>query len=195
MSETTRTFIAVAVPRKLGLDLAGLQALLAPEISGCRWIESQPFHITLAFLGDVRNNDRDALCEAVNRAAGLFEPFEVSLQGVGAFPSVARARVVWAGVVSPNMNSLIDLREAVVDGISEVGNRPDDLRFHPHVTLGRIKPGRQGKCNLTRLVERYRGWSAGPFSVETVTTFASTLGRDGPIYTPVGHAQLKSQKS
>lgn len=195
MSETTRTFIAVAIPQQFGLDLAGLQALLAPEISGCRWTETQPFHITLAFVGDVHNADLDPLCEAVNRAAGLFEPFEVSLQGLGAFPSVARPRVVWAGVVSPNMNSLIDLREAVVDGISEAGNRPGDLRFHPHVTLGRIKPGRQGKCNLTRLVERHRGWSAGPFPVETVTTFASALGQDGPIYTPVGRAQLKSQKS
>jgi RNA 2',3'-cyclic 3'-phosphodiesterase len=195
MSETTRTFIAVAVPVELGRELDGLQARLAPEVPGCRWTESPPFHITLAFVGDVKSADLDPLCEAVNRAAGRFEPFEVSLEGLGAFPSLARPRVIWAGVASPNMNSLIDLREAVVDGISEVGHRPDDLRFHPHVTLGRIKPGRLAKCNLTRLVERYQGWSAGPFPVEKVTTFASTLGQDGPIYTPVGRAQLKSQKS
>jgi len=178
----------------LGRELAALQTLLAPEVPGCRWPENLPFHTTLVFLGDVRNSDRDQLCEAINAAAGLFEPFELGLEGLGAFPSVARPRVIWAGIVAPNMKPLIDLREAVVNAVSEMGYPPDDLRFHPHVTLGRIKPGRHGHCDLTRLVESYRGWSAGSFPVEEVTTFASTLGPGGPIYTPIGRAQLESKK-
>jgi RNA 2',3'-cyclic 3'-phosphodiesterase len=195
MSETTRAFVAIAIPPPLGQELARLQTLLAPEVPGCRWAESSPFHTTLVFLGDVRNSDRDQLCESINAAAGLFEPFELCLEGLGAFPSVARPRVIWAGVVAPNLKPLIDLREAVVIAVSEKGYPPDDLRFHPHVTLGRIKPGRHGHCDLTRLVESYRGWSAGPFPVEEVTTFASTLGPGGPIYTPIGRAKFKSKKS
>src|SRR5580658_5118989 len=98
MSETTRTFIAIAIPRPLGRELARLQTLLAPEVPGCRWAESLPFHTTLVFLGDVRNRDRDQLCESIDAAVALFEPFELCVEGLGAFPSVARPRVIWAGV-------------------------------------------------------------------------------------------------
>jgi RNA 2',3'-cyclic 3'-phosphodiesterase len=147
------------------------------------------------FLGDVRNSDRDQLCESINAAAALFEPFELRLEGLGAFPSVSRPSVIWAGVVAPNVKLLMDLREAVVIAVSDAGYPPDDLRFHPHVTLGRIKPGRHGHGDLTRLVESYRGWSAGSFPAEEVTTFASTLGPGGPIYTPIGRAKIQSKKS
>jgi RNA 2',3'-cyclic 3'-phosphodiesterase len=194
MSETTRTFIAIGIPRPMGREIAGLQTVLAPEITGCRWAESSPFHITLAFLGDVLNSDLAQLNESINAATDSIGPFEVALEGLGAFPSVARPRVIWVGVGGPNMKPLLDLQEAVVDAIAEIGFRPDDLKFHPHVTIGRIKPGRHGHCNLTRLVERYRGWSTESFAVEEVTTFSSTLGSGGPIYTPIGHAPLKSKK-
>ncbi len=74
--------------------------------------------------------------------------------------------------------------------------RPDDLRFHPHVTLGRIKPGRQGDRDLTRLVGalsrlvgRVDSWSRkSPRSHRR-------SAQAGPIYTPIGRAQLKSKKN
>ena len=195
MSETTRTFVAIVVPQPLGRELAALQASLAADVSGCRWTENLPFHTTLVFLGDVRNSDGDRVCESINSAAGRFEPFQLGLDGLGAFPSAMRPRVIWTGVVAPNMKPIIDLREAIVAAIAETGYRPLDSRFHPHGTHGRIKPGRQGNRDLTRLVGRYCGWSAGRFLVEEVTTFASTLGPSGPIYTPIGRAQLKSKKN
>ncbi len=53
MPECTRTFIAIAVPDAVERELARLQDALAPEVPGCRWTSALPFHVTLAFLGDV----------------------------------------------------------------------------------------------------------------------------------------------
>ena len=124
------------------------------------------FTSTLAFLGDVRNRDLNEICQAVAAAAEPFEPFELQLEGLGAFPSLARPRVLWAGVTAPDLKPLLDLREAVVARRREAGYRPDDQRFHPHVTLGRIKPDRGGRGDLTasdravsRLVRRARSRS------------------------------------
>jgi RNA 2',3'-cyclic 3'-phosphodiesterase len=192
MSETTRTFIAIAIPETLGRELARMQALLTPEIPGCRWPENLPFHLTLAFLGEIRDTDLDRLGESIKPKVALFEPFEVCLQGLGAFPNVARPRVIWAGVGAPNVERLMDLQQSVVATISKDGFPPDDLRFHPHITLGRMKPGRHPRCDFARWVDRFRGWSAGSFTVTEVVTFASTLGPNGAIYTPIGHAGLKS---
>ena len=75
------------------------------------------------------------------------------------------------------------------------GYRSDDPRFHPHFTLGRIKSDRGAGCDLTELLRRLQGWSAGSFPVVEVVTFASTLGPGGAAYAPLGRARLRGEKS
>ena len=116
MRETTRTFIAIPIPEPIGKKLARWQQALTPEIPGCRWTESDslPFHITLAFLGDVPNRDLNELCLAVAAAVEPFGRFELKVEGLGAFPSPERPRVVWAGITADDLGPLMTLREAVV---------------------------------------------------------------------------------
>ena len=193
--ETARTFIAIAAPEALNRQLAGLQAALAPDISGCRWTSTMPFHATLAFLGDVRTRDLDQLCNFIAASTESLEPFDVDVLGLGAFPSASRPRVIWAGLSAPNMGTLLGLRVAVLGAVAQAGHRVDDERFHPHLTLGRIKPDRRGGGDLSGLMERYRGWSGGGFTVNEVVTFTSTLGPNGPSYDPIGRAALAGKKT
>jgi len=193
--ETTRTFVAIAMPEPLNRELARLQAALSPDVHGCRWTSILPFHATLAFLGDVRNRDLNNLGTLIAASTASFEPFEVHLECLGAFPSANRPRVLWAGLTAPNLQPLLGLREAIVRAVAQAGYRVEDPRFHPHVTLGRIKPDRGGPCDLTGLLERYRGWSTGGFTVDDVVTFASTLGPGGPSYSPISRAPLALKKS
>ena len=195
MRETTRTFIAIPIPESIGPRLERKQAELTPEVPGCRWTAGSPFHLTLAFLGDVRNRDLNELCRAVAAAAEPFERVELTLKGVGAFPSPQKPRVVWAGVTAMDINHLLDLRKAVAQAATQAGYRPDDLRFHPHITLGRIKSDRgQQVRDLTTVVDREQGWSAGTFTAVEVVTYASTLDPKGPTYTPLGRARLAGKK-
>jgi RNA 2',3'-cyclic 3'-phosphodiesterase len=195
MRETTRTFIAIPIPDPIGQQLAGWQQVLAPEIPGCRWVESQPLHITLAFLGDVRNRDLNDLCLAVAAAAEPSGRFELNVEGLGAFPSPARPRVVWAGITAADLGPLGTLRESVVRAATKAGYRPDDPRFHPHVTLGRIRSDRGQPCDLTEIVRREQARSAGSFPVVEVVTYASTLGPGGAAYAPLNRARLKGKKT
>jgi RNA 2',3'-cyclic 3'-phosphodiesterase len=195
MRETTRTFVAIPIPDPIGQQLARWQRGLAPEIPGCRWAESQPFHITLAFLGDVHNRDLNDLCLAVAAAAEPIGRFELKVEGLGAFPSPGRPRVVWAGITADDPGPLMTLREAVVRAATQCGYRPDDPRFHPHVTLGRIKSDRARPCDLTELVRREQARSGGAFPVVEVVTYASTLEPGGPTYAPLNRARLKGKKA
>jgi len=195
IGQTTRTFVAIAIPEPLNRGLAALQTELSPEVVGCRWTSTLPFHATLAFLGDVRNRDLNQIGKAIAASTGMFEPLEVRLEGLGAFPSATRPRVLWAGLTAPNLEPLLDLREAIVRAVAQAGYRVDDPRFHPHLTLGRIKPDRGGPSDLTALLERYRGWSGGAFTVDDIVTFASTLGPGGPSYCPISRAPLARKKS
>jgi RNA 2',3'-cyclic 3'-phosphodiesterase len=195
MSQTTRTFFAIEIPEPMGRALREVQRTLAPELTGCRWTsEKTPFHLTLAFLGDVRNGDLGRLVEAVATSVGQFPPCELHFEGVGAFPSPRRPRVVWAGLPAREP-TLLDEIQLGVAGVAAAAGYPSDERFHPHVTLGRFKPGRRGPCDLTEVVERYRSWSCGEFTALEVVGFASRLAAEGPSYEPLGRARLAGAKS
>ncbi len=58
-------------PSRWSEQLVRLQAELAPEVPGCRWTSALPFHLTLAFLGDVPNRDLSAICQAAASSAGV----------------------------------------------------------------------------------------------------------------------------
>ncbi len=195
MRETTRTFIAIPIPEPIGKKLARRQADLTPKVPGCRWTEGTPYHITLAFLGDVRNSDLNQLCLAIASAVEPFARFDLAIEGLGAFPSPQKARVIWAGVAAPDPSPLLDLREAVVRAATQVGYRPDDPRFHPHVTLGRVKSERGSVCDLTKVLERNPEWAPGSFPVVEVVTYASTLEASGPSYAVLGRGRLAGKKS
>jgi RNA 2',3'-cyclic 3'-phosphodiesterase len=195
MPECTRVFIAIAIPEPLERQLIRFQEELAPAIPGCRWTSALPFHLTLAFLGDVPNSDLSEICRVVAASAGEIEPFEIEVKGVGAFPSAIKPRVIWAGVTAPNLKLLFDLQESIVYSLAGIGHRPDDQRFHPHVTLGRIKHQRRGPGDLTGLIERNRLWSAGQYTVTDVEVFASTLGPAGSAYDVLGRGPLAGKKT
>jgi 2'-5' RNA ligase len=194
MPDTTRTFVAVAVPSTLGPRLTRLQEQLAAEAPEGRWAVPSPFHITLAFLGDVGHSDLNAVCLAVAGAASAQEPFELGLEGVGAFPNPARPRAVWAGVVGTGLEALNDLQAAVAGAVARLDYPTDPRPFHAHVTLGRFGPGRRPVRDLTAVLGRYRAWRAGPFAVAEAVAFGSTLTRDGPVYAPLARAPLRHQK-
>jgi 2'-5' RNA ligase len=197
MPRTTRTFIAVAIPAPLGEKLSRLQSELAPVLPGVRWTTTLPFHVTLAFLGDVDDRDLNGICKAVRDAVSIVPRFEARVEEIGAFPGPARPRVIWAGLTAPDATPLHELHKAVVKAATTAGYRPEDQRFHPHVTLGRLKSDRLGPPppDLTETIEHHRTWSAGSFTVNEVISFGSTLTPEGPVYATLAKAPLAARKT
>jgi 2'-5' RNA ligase len=194
MSRATRTFIAVTLPDSLTRKLTRLQALLGPELPGTRWSATLPFHLTLAFLGDVPDADLNAICRATVEASASSSPFDLRLEGLGAFPAPGRPRVIWVGVNGAGLVPLERLRADIVGAVRDVGHPPEDDRFHPHVTLGRVKTVRGAPLDLTPWIKHYQTWSAGAWPISEAVVLASTLTPDGPEYMPLVHAPLRGRK-
>ena len=193
MPECTRVFIGIAVPEPLERELARLQVELTPGVPEFRWTLALPFHLTLAFVGDVPNDALDNIHRVTTATTELINPFDVDITGLGAFPSPRKTRVIWAGVTAPNIKPLFDLQESLVKSLARIGHRPEDERFHPHVTLGRIKHQSPSPGDLTYLFEQYRSWSAGQCTVAEVQVFASTLAPTGSVYTVLSRGALACQ--
>ena len=200
MAQTTRTFLAIDVPPNVADRLTKLQHKLAPLAPAFRWVDSAPFHLTLAFLGDVPFAELNEVCEAARRAARACKRFEVQVAGLGAFPRPDRPRVAWAGFAGPGLEPLAELHKAVVSNLRRIGRPPEDARFTPHVTLGRLKAGAgRGKApspapDLSAIVDEHRDWSAGAFTVGEVVAYSSTLTPEGPTYAALARAPLASAR-
>lgn len=193
MADTARTFIAVPIPEGIADTLAGLRTELEPGLRGLSWVAPRNLHVTLAFLGDVEAAEIASIGRAVAEAASELEPFDLQVHGLGTFPSPSRARVLWAGLAGPGLPTLHALHESVLRGLTRLGRRPDDQRFAPHVTLARFRPGR-GRASrppdLGGLVDRFAGWSGGEFRAAEAVVFGSTLGPEGPAYSPLARGFL-----
>ena len=193
MPRTTRTFIALPLPGAIRSKLEGLRRSLAPKIEGARWVESDNLHLTLAFLGDVADADLNAVCVAVAESVRGRPRFDLAVRGLGAFPDPLRPRVLWAGLAG-ELDALASLQKAVFDAAIAVDYRPADERFHPHITLARLKTGRGPNADLRPILERHEGWNTGGFVADTVVTYASTMTPDGPAYAPLGRAHLAARR-
>ena len=139
-----RMFVAVVPPESVRDDLTDFlepRSRGALGASALRWIDREQWHITLAFFESVPDHRIDELAERLASAAQRRTPFDVALAGAGAFPSAARASVLWLGVTtghivdSGTLDALPSLATNARAAGSVVGAAPDGKSFHPHLTV------------------------------------------------------------
>ena len=198
MAKPIRTFVAIelsdeirrrAVELQRALDRAcGIGVTPAPGEANDRvkWVEAENIHLTLQFLGNVPDHEIADVCTVAQRAAAGATAFELTVEAAGAFPNLRRPRTVWLGV-SSGSEAVTALYKSLEDGLVPLGFRREKRRFHPHVTIGRVRgrPGTLGEC-----LEAQRDWSAGSMVVREVVVMASELASDGPRYNVMGRAPL-----
>jgi 2'-5' RNA ligase len=147
-----RSFVAVplSAPVRSAILAAaeGLSARL-PEVKWTR--KADNLHVTLMFLGQVDPSLLARFGEALGGALGRHPSFTVDVRGVGAFPSLKNAQVVWVGVEDPS-RQLDEVARAVVDVAEQlaVGDVAEQRRrpFRAHVTIGRAP--RRSSSNARR---------------------------------------------
>ncbi|HEY3268799.1 MAG TPA: RNA 2',3'-cyclic phosphodiesterase [Armatimonadota bacterium] len=175
-----RTFVAIAAPA-LGAPadfLAACQQALRRGAPNVKWVAPGQFHITLRFLGDIGEPDLLAARDAVMIAAAAVAPFEVELGGWGAFPNARQPKTLWAGLTAGGAEAGA-VEQALSRALADAGFPPELKPFHPHVTLGRVRPG----ASAAPLA----GTPPPParFTAARITLYESELSPQGPRYTPL----------
>jgi RNA 2',3'-cyclic 3'-phosphodiesterase len=140
-----------------------------------------PVHLTLRFLGEIDPARLPSIAAAVEGAVASDAPFDLRLEGLGAFPSSAAPRVVWVGV-SEGRERVVRLAHRVNASLSAEGLPPEPQAFVPHVTLFHVRAGRDRE-RARRLLD---GTDAppGPRSVQVreVELKESVLTRGGAVH-------------
>ncbi len=167
-----RSFIAISLPAN-----DQLVRLLAENGPTGRSVEGKNLHLTLKFLGEIREVDR------VRRSLQeiSFSKFSVTLKGLGAFPNPANGRVLFVRASPENL-----LKELAAEVDSKTRDIPLDHPFSPHITILRAKERR----NFSDLISKYEGTVFLEQEVTSFSLFESTLKPTGPIYNEIQKYQL-----
>ena len=96
-----RLFVGVGLPDPVAMEAADATASLRARYPDARWVPVESLHVTLAFLGPVARAQRPWIEERLREVASTTEVFSTSITGIGGFPSMAGARVVWLGLDDP----------------------------------------------------------------------------------------------
>jgi RNA 2',3'-cyclic 3'-phosphodiesterase len=173
-----RAFVAIFPPSEIrAATVARAREAVRHLGDRVRWPKPENVHLTLKFLGDVREEALDDLCAALGETCARHAPFDVSVTKLGAFPSARRARILWASVGASS-----DLLRALVADLdatlAPLGFKREERAFVPHLTLGRVR-GRPASLDLPPDAQDLG------FRVRRVELMKSTLTPEGAVYRTV----------
>ena len=150
------------------------------------WVKPDNLHITMKFLGEIDQQsieDLERVAAHVIAESGVRSKVALEVNKLGAFPSLKRPRVLWAGSQSAP-SEISDLANQLSGELDLMGYKQDNNRFTPHVTLGRIKDEGRPLAELVELVDRTPPFSLGS-NITGLTLMESQLSPQGSIYKPI----------
>ena len=184
VGQVGRLFLAVDLPSEAKQALA---ARLEDEVPGSmpgKLVPPTNWHLTLRFLGEVDSVKYDRLLMELSDV-DLGRRFEVTFDGLGAFPREKSAAVVWVGV--GDGAALLEQLARVVEGATcSAGFSPEERPFRGHLTLSRIRPPR----DVDRLVAATRKVKVRS-GVDAVTLFRSHWRSGGTSYEAMEKFELR----
>ena len=142
-----------------------------------RWVSPANYHVTLKFLGWTREAALAAVGDALERAVASAPRFTFKATRLGAFASLDKASVLWAGVEEAS-GALAQLAQAVETAMVGIGYAAETRPFHPHVTLARLREIRAVKDLVLPVAEQM----FGDTRVEAVTLFESETKPTGSVH-------------
>lgn len=180
-----RLFIGLALPDDVRDELERAQGRLRRTGAQVAWIAPVSFHISVAFLGPVNRARVTDLTAALDHVMTATPPFTLSIRGVGFFGRSDAPRVIWAGV-EPHPD-LMAGEQRVRAALRDLGLPADPRPYTPHVTLGRVKSGRERAALLAALAPlNERDFGRAP--IEGFDLMRSDLRPEGARHTRLHRA-------
>lgn len=187
--DKVRAFIGVELDPQLLPKVLELQRELLSVGADIKVVEPENIHFTLRFLGEIPHSTVDEIMTCMNKLD--FSPFPIEIRGVGCFPNVRNPRVIWIGL-SMGLDTFSRLSRQLEDCLREIGFRSEGERFTPHLTIGRVRSGRN-KADLAKKLGELLNAEIGKMTIGSVKLKKSTLTPRGPIYTTLHEVKGKEQ--
>jgi len=183
-----RLFIGIRISDEIKVKLALLQKKLKEKVKEARVVNPDNLHLTLKFLGEVREDRVSLINEVLESLSSQFTPFSIRINGIGRFPEGKKIRVLWVGAEAGN--HLRQLHESIEEKFEKIGFLREN-RFKEHITIVRFKGvSTQDFFIIDELERKYGEENWGKINVETFELIQSYLKPGGPVYVTVNKFNL-----
>ena len=187
-----RVFIAIEIDEKIRKALADLQDKLQGKAdikrSDAKWVNPENIHLTLKFLGEIKDEQVVDVCNITGDVASRHKSFELDVESVGHFGGRS-ARILWVGT-GQNRDKLLQLQQDLEQQLDLAGWPRETRKFSGHLTLCRIRNARAG-VKLAQLAREYENFKLGTMPADSISVYQSQLTPKGPIYTVLGNYRLQ----
>ncbi|MFV9510070.1 RNA 2',3'-cyclic phosphodiesterase [Tepidibacillus sp. LV47] len=170
-----RLFIAINMEHSIKDQVGSILPSLKNRYKG-RFVPIENWHITTLFLGEVEEGKIPLIEQAMKEAVKKMVPFQLWVEGIGAFPSMAKPNILWAGVQG-DLQPLHQLYQQLIKAIRPLKINFDAKPiFTPHLTLARkviIQPSSKTEEIILKTT---------PWTVNALELYQSIFTKDGVKY-------------
>jgi len=181
-----RAFIAIPCPDALKDAMVEIQERIK-GLGKMTLVKPENIHLTMKFLGEVDEGKIHDINERLEFLSEL-QSFDISLKGIGTFPSTDYIRVVWVGV-DKGADRITEIHSEIDRKLNEL-NLKKDRNFHPHLTIARVKFLKK-KEELRNIIQKDSVRDFGGFKADRIELMQSRLSPKGPEYSVIHEIQFK----
>ena len=186
-----RCFIAIDIDETIRKGLGNLQDELRRKVDirkgDVKWVRPEITHLTLKFLGEIKDEQVVEVCNIASSVAGRHKRFDLDIESVGFFGGRS-ARVLWIGT-GRGSDRLSRLQEDLEQQLDTAGWPREARKFSAHLTLCRVRNTKAG-TRLAEVTGQFRDFDLGAMRADSVSVYESKLTPQGPIYTCLGNYKL-----
>ncbi|MDB4953861.1 MAG: 2-5 ligase [Myxococcales bacterium] len=190
MTEGKRLFLGVRVSVATANQLTACAEQLARRSKDAgveiKWVAPANYHVTLKFLGWTREATVTPLRDALDAALAGVARVSFRTTRLGAFPSLEKGSVLWAGI--EDGGGLTEVAKRIEAAAVGLGFVSEPRPFHPHVTIGRLRETRAIRDVVLPLAEQM----FGDTRIDGVTMFESETKASGSVYREVHRIAFKT---
>lgn len=184
-----RIFISIDIPESIKNKLADFKDQLAEFNLPVRWAKKENIHLTIVFLGEVKEEKLERIKEICQKIVPKYPSFILKIKEFGWFPN-ENPRILWLGLKDESV--LLNLQKELTLGFKKAGFKIEDREFSPHLTIGRTKTRIRDFSQVKKSIDQFLvNAKLGEFRIGLVKVVKSKLTPEGPIYKIIQKFPLK----
>ena len=181
-----RLFVGITPSPEALAHAAGAVDRIASTTPDMRWVSSERWHVTLAFLGEVDPDRVPTLIVRLDAVASAHASLQgLHLAGAGTFRGA-----LWLGVQPTGRHSPADhLARAVQREMRAVGIPVERRPWRAHLTIARWRPSADRDGAAHRAAQSLDDYAGPPFDAHEIRLVQSVTG-PAPSHTDLHIARL-----
>lgn len=178
-----RMFIAFKLPSEMKNSMLFMQHNIRENLQtrGVKWVPLDNMHITVAFLGQVRDRSVKAIKKAIDKTE--FKSMNITVGDIGFFrrdsiPSVMYLKPMGTETMEKCANRMRS-------NLSDMNIHFDRKPFAPHITLARMKHGESAMLVYDYVNNKLDRQAGAEYTIKNMVLYESTFTQKGPVYTEI----------